>query len=417
MTRVRRKELPAAALICDLTGVVEQTLYNDLGAQIIAGTSLESVVDPGSAEKCRAFLDTVLSKGAAHGWEMNIAVDGRPRSIWFSANATGSRIFVAAATTTSNIVKIYERFVQVENDPASGDAANVVLTPPSTKEFGDTELYDELARLNNELVTMQRELIKRNIELEKLNDLKNEFIGMAAHDLRNPLQVIEGYSFLLLSKRFGELSDEQQQFISVIKRNSDFMLKLITDLLSISKIEAGKLTLEFAETDLIPLLQRTIELNRLLFEQKKIQIEFLADEGLPKVRVDATKVEQVLDNLISNAGKFSNPNSVVEVRARKNETEIVISVKDEGQGIPANELDRLFIPFEKVSVKGTAGEQSTGLGLVIVKRIVEGHRGKVLVESEVGVGSTFSFSLPIAEQSYLIGEKLTTETQRSREES
>lgn len=417
MTRVRRKELPAAALICDLTGVVEQTLYNDLGAQIIAGTSLESVVDPGSAEKCRAFLDTVLSKGAAHGWEMNIAVDGRPRSIWFSANATGNRIFVAAATTTSNIVKIYERFVQVENDPASGDAANVVLTPPSTKEFGDTELYDELARLNNELVTMQRELIKRNIELEKLNDLKNEFIGMAAHDLRNPLQVIEGYSFLLLSKRFGELSDEQQQFISVIKRNSDFMLKLITDLLSISKIEAGKLTLEFAETDLIPLLQRTIELNRLLFEQKKIQIEFLADEGLPKVRVDATKVEQVLDNLISNAGKFSNPNSVVEVRARKNETEIVISVKDEGQGIPANELDRLFIPFEKVSVKGTAGEQSTGLGLVIVKRIVEGHRGKVLVESEVGVGSTFSFSLPIAEQSYLIGEKLTTETQRSREES
>jgi signal transduction histidine kinase len=243
---------------------------------------------------------------------------------------------------------------------------------------------------------MQRELIKRNIELEKLNDLKNEFIGMAAHDLRNPLQVIEGYSVLLLGKRFGELSDEQQQFISLIKKNSDFMLKLITDLLSISKIEAGKLTLEFTETDLIPLLQRTIELNRLLFEQKQIQIEFLADEGLPKVRVDATKVEQVLDNLISNAGKFSSPNSIVEVRARKNQEEIVISVKDEGQGIPANELDRLFVPFQKLSVKGTAGEQSTGLGLAIVKRIVEGHSGKVSVKSEVGVGSTFSFSLPIS---------------------
>jgi signal transduction histidine kinase len=396
MTRVRRKGFPAAALICDVNGVVEQTLYNDLVAQITTGTSLESVVDPGSAEKCRAFLDTVLSKGAAHGWEMNFAVDGRPRSIWFSGNATGNRIFVAAATTTSNIVKLYERFVHVENDPASGDAAKLVLTPPSAKEFGDTELYDELARLNNELVTMQRELIKRNIELEKLNDLKNEFIGMAAHDLRNPLQVIEGYSVLLLGKRFGELSDEQQQFISLIKKNSDFMLKLITDLLSISKIEAGKLTLEFTETDLIPLLQRTIELNRLLFEQKQIQIEFLADEGLPKVRVDATKVEQVLDNLISNAGKFSSPNSIVEVRARKNQEEIVISVKDEGQGIPANELDRLFVPFQKLCVKGTAGEQSTGLGLAIVKRIVEGHSGKVSVKSEVGVGSTFSFSLPIS---------------------
>lgn len=395
MTQVEQKEFPAAALVCDMNGVVQQTLYNYLGAPITAGASLESVVDPGSAEKCRAFLDTVLSKGAAHGWEMNVAVDGRPRSIWFSANATGNGIFVAAATTTSNIVKIYEQFVHVESDPGPGNAAEHVFTAPSATEFGDTELYDELTRLNNELVTMQRELIRRNVELEKLNDLKNEFIGMAAHDLRNPLQVIEGYSVLLLSKRFGNLSNEQHQFISLIKRNSDFMLKLITDLLSISKIEAGKLTLEFTETDLIPLLQRTIELNRLLFEQKQIRIEFLAEAALPTIRVDPTKVEQVLDNLISNAGKFSNPHSIVEVRARKNDEEIIISVSDQGQGIPADELDRLFAPFQKLSVKGTAGEQSTGLGLAIVKRIVEGHRGKVSVQSEVGVGSTFSFSLPM----------------------
>jgi signal transduction histidine kinase len=113
------------------------------------------------------------------------------------------------------------------------------------------------------------------------------------------------------------------------------------------------------------------------------------------VLVDVPKIEQVLNNLISNAGKFSASNSTVEVRAYKNDTEIVISVKDEGQGIPADEVDRLFIPFGNLSVKSTGGEQSTGLGLAIVKRIVEGHKGRIWVQSEVGVGSTFSFSLPL----------------------
>jgi signal transduction histidine kinase len=269
--------------------------------------------------------------------------------------------------------------------------------PPSPQFDGDSELYNELARLNNELVTAQRELIKRNIELERLNELKNEFIGMAAHDLRNPLQVIQGYSGMLLNKRFGELNAEQQQFISVIRRNSDFMVKLITDLLYISKIDAGKLKLELQETDLIYLLQRNIELNRLLLEQKQIRILFFSEDNFPTVIVDPAKIEQVLNNLISNAGTFSAPDTTVEVRAFRSDSEVVISVKDEGPGIPANEMDRLFIPFENLSAKSTGGEQSTGLGLAIVKRVVEGHKGRIWVQSEVGVGSTFSFSLPLTQ--------------------
>ena len=272
------------------------------------------------------------------------------------------------------------------------------MTQSKEENFdGDNDLYNELARLNNELVTTQRELIKRNIELERLHELKNEFIGMAAHDLRNPLQVIQGYSVMLLKKRFGELNAEQEQFVSVIKRNSDFMIKLITDLLYISKIDAGKLKLEPKETDLISLLQKNIELNRLLLEQKQIRIFFVAEEDIPQVLVDPAKIEQVLNNLNSNAGKFAAPNTTVEVRAHKSNREVLISVKDEGQGIPADEIDRLFIPFENLSVKSTGGEPSTGLGLAIVKRVVEGHKGRIWVQSEVGVGSTFSFSLPLSE--------------------
>lgn len=395
MTPIRAENIPAVALLCDNGGVVRQILCDHLSAgEIIAGQSLESALDQGSLEKWRAFLDTVLSKGAAHSWEMNLAVGGRLRSIRFSANATSDGIFVVAATTNANIVKIYEQFIHVENAAA---AKEPLTRAPSQQFDGDSELYNELACLNNELVTAQRELIKRNIELERLHELKNEFIGMAAHDLRNPLQVIQGYSVMLLNKHFGDLNAEQRQFISVIKRNSEFMVKLITDLLYISKIDAGKLKLEAKETDLIDLLKQNVELNRLLLEQKQIRILFVADDELPNVLVDAAKIEQVLNNLISNAGKFSAPNTTVEVRADKTDTEVVVSVRDEGQGIPAGELDRLFIPFENLSVKSTGGEQSTGLGLAIVKRVVEGHKGRIWVQSEIGVGSTFSFSLPLTE--------------------
>jgi signal transduction histidine kinase len=393
------EELAALALLCDPNGVVRQVLYDGLDAgQISAGQMFDSALDFESREKGRAFLEAVREKGAAFDWELNAVVGGRVRSIRFSGSAAADGIFIAASATRTGVIKIYERFIHVVDVPAeSRPAERQAGASPSHLIDGDTELYNELARLNNELVTAQREVIKRNIELERLNEVKNQFIGVAAHDLRNPLQVIEGYSQMLLDEHFGELTPAQHKFISVIRRNSDFMLNLITDLLYISKIEAGKLQLELKETDLLALLERNVELNRLMAGQKQINILFTPQKDLPALVVDAPKIEQVLNNLISNGIKFSYPGATVEVLAAKREKEVVVSVRDEGQGIPADEIDRLFIPFENLSVKTTGGEQSTGLGLAIVKRIVEGHGGRIWVQSETGVGSNFSFSLPFIE--------------------
>jgi signal transduction histidine kinase len=395
----REEQFAALALLCDTNGVVRQVLYDGLGAgQISSGLSFESALDVESREKGRAFLEAVRDKGAAFDWELNLAIGERVRSIRFSGSATADGIFIAGSATRSGVIKIYEQFIHIVDVPAGDSTAKRQAGIAPSQQFdGDTELYNELARLNNELVTAQREVIKRNIELERLNEVKNQFIGVAAHDLRNPLQVIEGYSQMLLDKHFGELTPEQHKFISVIRKNSDFMLNLITDLLYISKIEAGKLQLELKETDLIALLERNVELNRLMAGQKQINILFTRREDLPTLLIDAPKIEQVLNNLISNGIKFSHRGTTVEVGAFKREQEIVVSVRDEGQGIPANEIDRLFIPFENLSVKSTGGEQSTGLGLAIVKRIVEGHGGRIWVESERGVGSNFSFSLPFTE--------------------
>jgi signal transduction histidine kinase len=396
----RKEELAALALLCDTKGVVRQVLYDGLDAgQISPEQPFESALDFESREKGRAFLEAVREKGAAFDWELNLAIGERVRSIRFSGSATADGIFIAGAATRSGVIKVYEQFVHVVDCPSGENTAKgqQAGNAPAPQFDGDTELYNELARLNNELVTAQREVIKRNIELERLNEVKNQLIGVAAHDLRNPLQVIEGYSQILLDKHFGELTPEQHKFISVIRKNSDFMLNLITDLLYISKMEAGKLQLELKETDLIDLLERNVELNRLMAGRKQIDIIFTPREDLPLLVIDAPKIEQVLNNLISNGIKFSYPGTTVEVLASRREKEVVVSVRDEGQGIPVNEIDRLFIPFENLSVKSTGGEQSTGLGLAIVKRIVEGHGGRIWVQSETGTGSTFSFSLPFIE--------------------
>ena len=143
------------------------------------------------------------------------------------------------------------------------------------------------------------------------------------------------------------------------------------------------------------MLELNVELNRLLAGRKQIDITLSKEEAIPTLRIDAAKIEQVLNNLISNAIKFSYPNSTVEVSVGKREGEVVVAVRDEGQGIPPAELERLFIPFENISVRSTAGENSTGLGLAIARRIVEGHGGQIWVRSQVGAGSTFAFSLPL----------------------
>ena len=390
MSTTQREDVAGLAVLCDAEGVVRQVLYDGLDAvPLEPGRPFESALDCASDVKCRAFLDTLRAKGAAYDWEMNVPAGGRLRSLRFSGSMTADGIFIAGATTRAGITRIYERYVHVGAVPAPEGS------PASPQADMAGELYDELSRLNNELVTAQRELTKRNVELERLNEIKNRFIGIAAHDLRNPLQVIEGYSQMLVDGHLGVVSPGQEKVISVIRKNSDYMLKLVTDLLHISKVEAGKLHLELRETDLPALLETNVEFNRLVAGRKQIEIRLSREEDIPLLRVDAPKIEQVLNNLIGNAIKFSYPKTTVEVRAARRERDVVVDVRDEGQGIPAGELDRLFIPFESLSVKSTGGEPSTGLGLAIAKRIVEGHGGEMRVRSEAGVGSTFSFSLPV----------------------
>jgi signal transduction histidine kinase len=247
-----------------------------------------------------------------------------------------------------------------------------------------------------ELRAAHADMALRNAELERLQAENNRFIGMAAHDLRNPLQAIGGYGRLMANGVIGSVTAEQAKALEAVTRNCSMMLTLVDDILSLSKVNAGALELETVPTDVAALAGRNAELNRLLAEAKEIGIEFHADAALPKIPVDAFRIEQVLNNLIGNAVKFSHRGTTVRVSvtAGENGEGVKIAVADQGQGIPPDDLRKLFLPFSKTSVKGTEGESSTGLGLAISKRIVEAHGGRMEVTSEPGKGSTFAFTLP-----------------------
>ena len=184
------------------------------------------------------------------------------------------------------------------------------------------------------------------------------------------------------------------EVIKQILHSSEFMLSLLNDLLDLAKIESGRLDLELETTRLQEFLQEVVQVQKIIAAKKSISIVVDSRENEPiNVRIDRHKITQVVNNLVSNAIKYSLPGTRIMVSTFDTDGDAIVSIKDEGQGIPADELEALFTAFNKTSTKPTAGEKSTGLGLAIAKKVVLGHGGRIWVTSEVGVGTTFYFSL------------------------
>ncbi len=253
----------------------------------------------------------------------------------------------------------------------------------------------ELEQAYRKLNIIHEELEKKNGQLQELNEQKNQFLGMAAHDLRNPLAVIEGYSTLLQETLKEKIDQDSQKMLERMQQSSAFMLQLINELLDISAIESGKIHLNLQKIDLPSLINGYVVLESALAAKKQIQLIFNCKEKIPEIFCDGGKILQILSNLLSNALKFSYPKSTVEISLTRTPKEVVLAVADHGVGIPAGEIERIFQPFIKGSIKSTAGEASTGLGLAIAKKIVTAHQGRIWAESKPGQGSTFYVSLPL----------------------
>lgn len=236
------------------------------------------------------------------------------------------------------------------------------------------------------------ESVERTHRLRELDKLKNKFLGIAAHDLRSPINGIKGFTQLLLEEEVGSLNEQQNMMLGFIEKASSQMNSLVNDLLDVSVIESGKLELEMTSVELGELLAKQIRTIQVVADRKGIVIRKKLDDSLSVV-ADGIRIAQVADNLLSNAVKFSPEGSVIEVESFRKGDAAVVCVRDQGPGISEEDQGKLFQSFQRLSAKPTGGEASTGLGLAIVKKIMDGHKGEVWVESTPGEGSSFCFSL------------------------
>jgi len=232
-------------------------------------------------------------------------------------------------------------------------------------------------------------------QLSRANAAKNKFLGMAAHDLRNPLASIRGLSEFLRDGTVGDLTPDQLELINLIHQASQNMVSLVNDLLDVATIEAGELKLALAPVALADIMEKSIAMSAREASRKKTVILFDQCEATPVLTLDADKIRQVVDNLLSNAVKYSPPGSTVSVGLRALPLGAhAISVRDQGKGIPEGERDRLFKDFSRLSVQPTGGEKSTGLGLAICRKIVEAHNGTIVAENLPAGGCEFRVTLP-----------------------
>ena len=270
---------------------------------------------------------------------------------------------------------------------------------------------DELAAMNREINNLQRALLHEKRRLEEtlarlgeandrlgvLNEQKDRFLGMAAHDLRSPLGAIESAADVLYQDD-GMTQPERTQFFEMILRTCRTLRNLLDSLLDVTKIEQGKIDIHPKRVDLQQFVSAVANMNRRVCESKGIRLAAGVEGGVPDVVFDPDRIEQVLNNLIGNAVKFSVSGTTVRLEVQCREREIEFTVSDEGLGINRQEISGLFGEFQQTSTKATAGEHGSGLGLAICKRLVALHGGTIDVESETGKGSRFSFTLPVAEE-------------------
>ncbi len=258
----------------------------------------------------------------------------------------------------------------------------------------DEKLIYAVARDITELKQTQEDLVRAKEEAERASKFKDQFLSTMSHELRTPLNAVLGFSDLLADERYGSLNDRQRRYVSNIHSGGQHLLKLISDILDLSKIEAGRMDLAIQDVPIEAAFDEVANTLRPLAEKKSQTLSQNTEPGTA-VRADATRLKQMLMNLAGNAIKFTPEGGRIELVARQLERQVCVEVRDTGNGIPPEEQKRIFEAFYRLRRSGEATE-GTGLGLAITQRLAELHGSELKLETEPGRGSCFYFSLPIA---------------------
>lgn len=428
-------------MVCSSDGTVRRVLCNDLevGPDLKAGTPLVSVFAPDSRDKARQFLNHVLEEQAAFDWQLNVQQEHSTTALQFAGGIVDSQVLVVGGASSSGVsVRLYEELVRIGNEQMNmlRETLKAHSGQLPREDNEKTSLYEELMFLNNELVDAQRELSKTNEKYKQLNKRLEEevaerrkaeaelraanerltavnselhdanlrldtesrrrqrFLSTISHELRAPLSAIMGFAEVLAKQAGNVLDAKQQGYVSAIRQGGEHVVAIINDLLDIGQIDAGKLALECEACSPEDCLWMVVDLMRNQFERKGIALQTEDESKSREMVCDVRKCRQIVLNLLSNALKYTPEGGVVTVRLRPGEEAARIEVADTGTGIPPEKRNELFSEYYQVDSQRDRALGGTGIGLALCKRLVELHGGEIGVDSELGKGSTFWFTLP-----------------------
>lgn len=299
---------------------------------------------------------------------------------------TGDEIEQFAETFSDMIETIKNKQLQLEN--FSRGLEDKVRD--RTKEL--TETQEATLNILEDLQEVKDSLERSNKELRQIDKLKSEFVSTVSHELRTPLSIIKEGVSLVLDKVPGDINEKQAKILDISKFNIDRLARIIDSLLDISKIEAGKVELKRSLTNISDIVRQVATSFETKVKEKGLELRLNIDDGAGKAYVDPDRIAQVLTNLIGNAIKFTLAGHI-EVSCKEKDDTVVCSVADTGVGIARTDIPKLFDKFQQFGRLAGAGEKGTGLGLSIAKGIIEMHKGTISVESDIGRGSRFIFTL------------------------
>jgi len=354
----------------------------------LGGADVLRSIEPLDELHLRVVVEEPLSQAMLPVWET------LKRTALFTVAGVGLSAFGALYLASALTLPIRRLHGAVQSVGAGNLATRVDVTTNDELQ-ALAERFNVMAdSIQESHLTLESRVAEKTRDLELANRHKSEFLANMSHELRTPLNAIIGFSEVLAEQMFGKLNAKQMEYATDIHGSGQHLLSLINDILDLSKIEAGRLDLEASEFDVGAAIANATTLVRERVQRQGLTLKVEVGPDVTTWRADARRFKQILVNLLSNAVKFTPMGGQVTVRAAMHDDRLRVSVSDTGVGIAESDMPLLFEPFRQVGASDRGKAEGTGLGLSLVRSLIELHRGTLAVDSKVGEGSTFTFELP-----------------------
>jgi signal transduction histidine kinase len=376
--------------------VIESLILSEKYAFWQTGQEFYTAFQQNDREKALNFWAQVMEKGRAVHWSLYTIFGEKSEIIYLDALRYQDDVFLAGARSLQGLLNVYRFLLDETLDSQSLQAIIIPMVINSLEAGVSNQLNEEFLCLNNELINTQRELAKKNQQLEEISQAKSAFLANINHEIRTPLTAMLAFTDELLKLTPSPYGLMGLNYLQEIKGSGLQLLQLVNDLLDLSKAEANKIALILTEVKIDDIARLVVKNLSSLARQKQIEINLEAEE-LPEVIADQDRVRQVMTNLLGNALKFSEPGSMVTIRLQSSyppDEGVIVTVSDHGPGIPDYEQANIFEPFYRIEHPSDRSVPGSGLGLALVKRIIDLHHGWITVNSALGKGTSFQVFWP-----------------------